>query len=157
MSLRSEIRQFQSGVTNAANDTLSALRDKISGLVRSVSVTVGSILDGDVVGIHASEVDNMITQIEGSVTAIRTHLAEVNTETNPAVAFADEEMQEGCRVYIKGVMAACEAYTSQLLAFADLLYEVREQYRANEDERAANLRELGGDLHSNAQEYARKY
>lgn len=155
MSLLSEVKQLGSSALNWGHDRIDQFTNWVSGTVNEVSSAVGSLIVGSVVGINVNKVPEMVTAIETAVQSISNHLEEVNTNTDPSVAFADPGMQEACRAYISGVMQACQAYTSQLLKLADTLEDIKATYEQNQATQNETLQAAGTEAASSVEKYTR--
>lgn len=154
-TIKSEVTDFFSGALSWGKDKVGEFSNWISGTVNQVSSQVGSLIVGSVVGINVNKVPEMTGAIETEVAALEKHLEEVNVNTDPSLAFADEGMQQACRAYIGGVMEACKAYTSQLLKLADTLDEVKTYYETNQAKQSETLTGAGTEAASSVERYTR--
>lgn len=154
-SIKSEAKDFFSNALNKGKDKVNEFSNWVSGTVNQVSSSVGSLVTGSVVGINANKVSEMTSAIETAVSDLENHLNEVNVNTDPSVAFADEGMQQACKAYIGGVMDACKAYTSQLLKLADTLDEVKSYYETSQAAQSETLTGAGNEAASSVERYTR--
>ena len=155
-TIKSEFNQFVSGVSSFVGDTSDRINNLFSGIINQATAAIGSLIPGSVIGINVNKIPEMVGAIETEVKAIDEHLDQVNQEADPSKAFADPEMQEACRAYISGIMAACKAYTSQMLKLADKLIEVKEYYEANQARQSATLKQAGVEAESSVDTYTRQ-
>lgn len=155
-TIKSEFNQFISNIQNGAGSIASNFQNMIKGITGQASASIGSLIDGSVVGINVGKIPEMKDAIDATVKEIQAHLTEVNVNCDPSKAFADPEMQSSVKAYIGGVMEACNAYTSQLLKFADKLTEIQTYYEQNEAKKASTLQQAGTEVSSSVETYSRQ-
>lgn len=155
-TIKSEFNQFVSSVGSTVGGIGDTISNFFRGITSQVSATVGSLISGSVVGINVNRIDEMRDSIRTYTNEIETHLEEVHLNTDPSGAFADPEMQAAVKAYVGGVMEACRAYTSQLLKFSDILYEIKVDYEAKQAAQSSTLRTAGAEV-GNVERYTEKY
>lgn len=153
VDIRSELQQYFSNerANNAnANANYEAM---LSDIKAQASKRLGTLVNGSVIGINANKVNDMTATIVKAVSDIDKHLETVHTETDPSQAFADPEMQNACKAYIRGVMEVCSAYTSQLLKLATELDQIKAYYVSSQAKQASTLSNAGTQVASSVEKY----
>lgn len=156
-TIKAEYNQFVSNVASRANSAGDMLSTLFRGIISQASARIGSLISGSVVGINVNKIDGMRNAIRTYVNDIETHLDNVYVNTDPKSAFADPDMQSAVKEYIGGVMSACRAYTSQLLKFSDMLYEIQEDYKAKQAVQTDTLRGAGNEVGDSVERYQEQY
>lgn len=82
----------------------------------------------NIVGINATKVPEMQSQIRDSVTALQNRINEIDAAADQDRAFRSEDIQTAVREYIEKVKEYCNALISDLNAFNDKLQVVREAW-----------------------------
>lgn len=151
--IRSELSGFNSTQLGSTLNTNERFLSEITGIKNQANGSMNSLIPASVIGINANKVVQMTGAIRTCVTNIERHLSQVHVETDPSVAFADEEMQSACRTYISGVMDVCRAYTTQLLRLATELDQIKEYYKQEQTKQASTLSQAGEQLSSSVDRY----
>lgn len=82
----------------------------------------------DIVGINATKVPEMQSQIRDSVSALQNKINEIDAATDQDKAFRSDDIQAAVKEYIEKVKEYCNALISDLNAFNDKLQVVREAW-----------------------------
>lgn len=82
----------------------------------------------DIVGINATKVPEMQSQIRDSVTALQNKINEIDAAADQDKAFRSDDIQTAVKEYIEKVKEYCNALISDLNAFNDKLQVVREAW-----------------------------
>lgn len=90
----------------------------------------GSIIgsNNDIVGINATKVPEMQSQIRDSVSVLQNKINEIDAAAEQDKAFRSEDIQAAVKEYIEKVKEYCNALISDLNAFNDKLQVVREAW-----------------------------
>lgn len=153
MSLKSELNQFVSGVTDRFGDAYDNLKQKFTSWKNEAGAYFNGLYPGDVVGIDANKIPMMQEAIQAYVTSIQTTLDKTVQDNRPDQAFADSSMKEAITDFNQAVVDVCKNYTSQLLKLYDLLSDVQKYYQDNQQKMSANLRSEASNTRSTVEEY----
>ena len=150
------------GVVNAANTVSNwgkGLVDDVqswaNGLVADVGAAVSSSFDGDVVGINANRIPDMIASIEEYIGRINAHLDQIKEETSTANAMQGE-YAEATKIYVQTACEVCYRIVTQLRYFEDKLVAVQEAYIKKDQNMASTINTGASELNSSWTEYQRQ-
>lgn len=150
------------GVVNAANTVSSwgkGLVDDVqswsNSLVADVGAAVSSSFDGDVVGINANKVPDMINSIEEYIRRINSHLDKIKEETDTKMAMQGE-YAEAARIYVQTACDVCYRIVTQLRYFEDKLVAIQEAYSKKDQNMASTINTASSELNSSWTEYQRQ-
>ena len=143
MGIKTDVTIWGSTLVSNVGNFTNTLTQKFKNFVTEAGATVAGIFPDDVIGMNVSEIETMKTAVQTYVNGIETALDGIKTETGTelAAAFANSEMRTAVDGFLDAVMAACKAYTSQLLKFYDLLDSVSKQYTAQQTSMNTTLNE----------------
>lgn len=126
-----------------------------NNLLGDVGASVTSAFEGDVVGINANKVPEMIDAIENYITRINAHLDEIKTNTSTENAMKGEYAL-AVKEYVTAACDVCYKITSQLRFFEDKLVSVQKAYAAKDENLASSISQTATEMNSSWQEYKRQ-
>ena len=149
-------------VVNTANTVSSwgkgavdDIRSWANNLVADVGAAVSSSFSGDVVGINANKIPDMIASIEDYIGRINAHLDQIKEETSTANAMQGE-YAEATKVYVQTACDVCYRIVTQLRFFEDKLVAVQQAYTKKDQNMASTINTAGSELNSTWTEYQRQ-
>lgn len=148
-------------IYNAGQDFVSGgkgLLDDIStwssNLLGDVGTTIASAFSGDVVGINANKIPEMIQAIEDYIARINNHLDEIKTNTSTENAMKGE-YAAAVKAYVGAACDVCYKITSQLRYFEDKLIMVQEAYTQKDENLSSTINDTASEMNSSWSEYNR--
>ena len=142
-------------VVSGGKGLLNDISDWCNALVGDVGANVTSAFSGDVVGINANKVPNMIDAIEAYIQRINSHLDEIKTNTSTENAMKGEYAL-AVKEYVTAACDVCYKITSQLRFFEDKLISVQKAYAAKDENLASTISQNATEMNSQWQEYQRQ-
>jgi len=157
---------FLSDAINTVKDTYQDVKSGGAGLVDDikswanallgdVSAGVTSAFEGDVVGINANKIPEMIDSIEQYILRINTHLDDIRTNTSTDSSMKGE-YAAAVKEYVKTACDVCYKITSQLRFFEDKLVSVQKAYAAKDENLASSISGTATEMASSWTEYQRQ-
>lgn len=142
------------GLLSAGKGLVEDVSTWCSGLLGSVGSAIDSQFSGDVVGINANKIDEMINAIEDYIKKVNTHLDQIKTETDPRKAMQGE-YADAVKTYVGTACDVCYKITSQLRYFEDKLVMVKEAYAQKDQNLASTINDTSSEMNSEWNEYRR--
>ena len=119
------LQDIYNGVVNAGQDlsnwgkgTVEDIRSWANNLIADVGAQISSTFNGDVVGINANKIPDMIASIEEYIGRINAHLDQIKEETSTANAMQGE-YAEATKIYVQTACDVCYRIVTQLRYFED--------------------------------------
>lgn len=142
------------GLVSGGKGLIDDVSTWCSSLVGDVSTAVTSAFSGDVVGINANKIPEMIESIEEYIKRVNTHLEEIKTNTSTENAMKGE-YAAAVKAYVGAACDVCYKITSQLRYFEDKLMMVQEAYAQKDSQLAGTINDTASEMNSSWTEYQR--
>lgn len=150
------------GVVNTANTVsnwgkgaVDDVRSWANNLVSDVGAAISSSFNGDVVGINATKIPDMIQAIEDYIKRVNDHLNKIKEETSTANAMQGE-YADATKVYVQTACEVCYRIVTQLRYFEDKLVAVQEAYTKKDETMASTISQAASEVNSSWTEYQRQ-
>ena len=151
-------------VSNSAKDIVNAGRGLVddvnswcSNLIADVGAGVSSAFNGDVVGINANKVPEMINAIEDYIQRVKTETDKLKEKAEASTVKAMQgEYAAATKKYVETSAEVCYRIITQLRYFQDKLVAVKEAYQAKDQNMASTINSTTSEMNSTWQEYNRQ-
>ena len=127
-----------------------------NNLFSSVGTAIDSAFSGDIVGINANKIPDMINAIEEYINRINNHLNDIKTNTSTENAMKGE-YAAAVRTYVGTACDVCYKIISQLRYFEDKLILVRDAYQQKDQNLSSTIADTSKEMESSWNEYQRQY
>lgn len=151
-------------VSNTAKDVVNAGRglvDDVSSwcgnLISDVGASVSSMANGDVVGINANKIDEMINAIEEYIGRVKAQTDKLKERAEASTVKAMQgEYAKATKTYVETSADVCYRIITQLRYFEDKLVAVKEAYQTKDQNMASTISSTTSEMNSTWQEYQRQ-
>lgn len=122
------------------------------GLFSQTAAAISSSFDGDVVGLNANKIPEMIDAIEAYIKRVETHLNNIKTSTSTENAMKGE-YAIAVKTYVQTACDTCYEITSQLRYFEDKLIAVEKAYKSKDENLQSAINATSDEMNSRWSEY----
>ena len=153
-----------SWVSNAVQDVgnfvkggLEAVGDWCSNLVADIGAQISASFDGDVVGINAAKIPDVINAIEEYIGRVDAKLKDLKENANTSTVNAMQgEYAAATKLYVQTSADVCYRIITQLRYFEDKLIAVGEAYTQKDQNMASTIQTSTTEMNSQWTEYQRQ-
>lgn len=161
MGLFQAIGSFVSNTAEAVANTARGLVEDVTswckGLKEDVVAGTQSLAKGDVVGINANKVDEMIASIEEYISGVNQQLDKLKEKADSSVVKAMQgEYATATKTYVQTAADVCYRIVTQLRYFEDKLIAVKEAYAKKDENMSSTINTAKSDMNSTWTEYQRQ-
>lgn len=161
MGLFEQIGSFVANTAEAIGQGAKGIVEDVSAwcnnLVADVGAAITSSFSGDVVGINANEIPNMISAIDSYISAVNGQLDKLTEKANTSTAKAMQgEYAEATKQYIQAAAKTCYNIVTQLKYFQDKLNAVKAAYDKKDQNMSSTINSSKSEMESSWTEYKRQ-
>ena len=144
-------------VGNAVKGGLEAVGSWCKNLVADVGAQIDSSFNGDVVGINANKIPDIIDAIEEYIARVDKKLNKLKENANSSTVKAMQgEYAAATKLYVQTSSDVCYRIITQLRYFEDKLIAVGEAYTQKDQNMASTIQTSTSEMNSQWTEYKRQ-
>lgn len=140
----------ESGGSNLLNN----VSDWCNKLISDIGGNLQAMFEGNVIGINANKIPDMIDAIEAYIKRIDSHLNEIRTNTSTENAMKGEYAL-AVKEYVNAACDVCYKITSHLRFFEDKLVAVQKSFAARDESMKDTIGSVASEM-STWEEYKKQ-
>ena len=155
--LTSFVSNVAESVVSTVKGGIEAISDWCGNLVADVGAQISASFDGDVVGINANKIPDVINAIEDYIKRVDAKLTKLKENANTSTANAmSGEYAAATKLYVQTSADVCYRIITQLRYFEDKLIAVGEAYNQKDQNMASTIQTTTTEMNSQWTEYQRQ-